>query len=123
MSNMTESDRTQIQQVAARCQALGIPPEFAPRLCLGWYDRRQNSAKNRRIKLRKAPVSKIAALEGATIVQIEISQDPQTGMVAQGLGSQAAKQLLVAMPPMDQMMSLSLGEVKFLGAAASVPRC
>jgi hypothetical protein len=40
------------EQLAARCQQLGIASEFAPRLRLDWYSRGENASRERRVELR-----------------------------------------------------------------------
>lgn len=93
------------QAIAARCQEMGIPAEFAPDLQLYWSGRGHNALASRRQELRQAAKSRIAAMEREALAQIELlSLKAQTEIVASGLQSEAAQQFLKSMPSMDQLM-------------------
>jgi hypothetical protein len=103
-------------QIAARCRELGIPPQFAPDLSLGWYRRGENAVKERRTELRKVATTHIAALERAARSEIERrSVEVQTQLIAGGLTSSAAKSFLESMPTAASLMPpLSVGDVESL---------
>lgn len=91
--------------IAARCQEIGIPAEFAPDLQLYWSGRGHNALASRRQELRQAAKSRIAAMEREAVAQIErLSLQAQTEIVASGLQSEAAQTFLKAMPSMDALM-------------------
>lgn len=91
--------------IAARCRELGIPPEFAPGLAMGWHGRGHNAASERRAELRRAAKSRIEAIEAEAVTKIErLSLEAQTQIISHGLESEAAKQFLSAMPSMDLLM-------------------
>ena len=52
--------------IAARCREFGIPPDFAPGVSFGWYDRGQNAVATRRAELRSmaSPRSSASASPG-----------------------------------------------------------
>lgn len=92
-------------KIAARCRELGIPVEFAPGLQMYWHGRGHNEIALRRQELRRAAKSKIEAIEKDAIAKIEaMSLEAQTNIVAHGLESEAAKQFLDAMPPLEKLM-------------------
>ena len=94
-------------EIAARCLKLGIPPEFAPSLELGWRGRGQNAIGGRRSELRQMAKSRIAALEKEAFAQIErISLDAQTNLVSQALTTDQAKQFLASFGSVDQLMPI-----------------
>ncbi len=91
--------------VAERCAELGIPPEFAPRLDFNWYSRGENAARERRAELRLVARANIEALERAAIVALQkASLAAQEGIVAGGLGSEAARSALEALPSVEALM-------------------
>lgn len=93
------------QAIAARCQEIGIPAEFAPDLGLYWSGRGQNALAQRRQEFRQAAKSRIAAMEKEAVAQIELlSLKAQTEIVASGLQSEAAQNFLKTMPTMDALM-------------------
>lgn len=110
--------------IAARCEKLGIPVEFAPTLQLTWYGRGHNAVAERRTELRRAAKSKIDALEKEAITKIErMSLEAQTQVIASGLESDAAKTFLNAMPSMDALMPpVEIGEIQSLIEAKRAER-
>lgn len=110
--------------VAARCEAMGIPAEFAPSMQLTWYGRGHNAVAERRTELRRAAKSKIDALEKEAITKIErMSLEAQTQVIASGLESEAAKTFLNAMPSMDLLMPpVEIGEIQSLIEAKRAKR-
>lgn len=93
-------------RVAERCRELGIPKEFAPSLGLTWRNRGyQNAVKERRIELRKAAETQIAALEQQAIVRIELSSsEAQLELARAGLSSEAALGFLDRLPAVESLM-------------------
>ena len=91
--------------IAGRCQELGIPPEFAPSLSMGWYGRGQNAVKDRRAELRRVAKTRIDATEKAARTQIETwSLEARTELVAPSLTSTAAQAFLQRLPSVDTLM-------------------
>lgn len=103
-------------QVAARCQELGIPVEFAPTLSFSWSGRGQNAWAERRVELRRAAKSRIEAIEATAIAEIEqMSLQAQTQVIAHGLESEAAKKFLEAMPAISTLMpTVAVDEIQQL---------
>ena len=92
-------------KIAARCQELGIPGEFAPGLTVGWYGRGQNAVASRRVELRKVAKTRLDAMEKAAQTEIErASVDAQTRLISDGLTSDAAKDFLEALPSATALM-------------------
>jgi len=101
-------------RVAARCQELGIPKQFAPSLHLSWSHRGYgNALASRRDELRRSAQAQIASMEQAAIVKIELgSVDLLTQIAAAGLTSEAARGFLSALPSVESLMpKLSYREV------------
>ena len=92
-------------KIAARAAELGIPKDFAPGLNLEWYGRGSNAVKQRRVELRKMAETRIAAIESAAIVEIELqSVQAQTDIAANGLTSEAALAFLARLTPVEDLM-------------------
>lgn len=94
------------QRVSARCEELGIPKQFAPRLDLYWSSRGyENSVKRRRDELREAAKAQIAALEQQAIVKIEqASVEAQTEIAISGLTSESALSFVERLPTVESLM-------------------
>ena len=92
-------------RVAARCQELGIPKEFAPGLDLRWYGRGQNAVASRRAEFRKVAKTRLDAMEKAARTEIErASVEAQTRLIADGLTTEAAKAFLESLPSVESLM-------------------
>lgn len=92
-------------QIAARCQQLGIPAEFAPGLSFFWHGRGHNAVADRRTELRRAAKSRIEAIEKEALSKIEaLSLQAQTEIIAQGLESDTAKEFLAGVEPVEKLM-------------------
>lgn len=97
-------EKAQIE-IAARCQELGIPAEFAPGLNIYWHGRGHNAVADRRAELRRAAKSKIEAIEKEALSKIEgMSLEAQTEIIAHGLESATAKSFLENMPKIEALM-------------------
>jgi len=93
------------QDVARRCEALGIPKQFAPGLSLLWYSRGENAVAARRAELRKVAVTRLDAMEKAAKAQIDKrSLEVQTELLAGGLDSAEARRFLASMPTAGALM-------------------
>lgn len=91
--------------IAARCQQLGIPTEFAPGLQMFWHGRGHNAVSERRAELRRAAKSKVEAIEKEALSKIEaMSLEAQTEIIAHGLESETAKAFLESMPKIEALM-------------------
>lgn len=101
-------------EIAARCEVLGIPKDFAPSLVFGWRERGQNAVKARRTELRQMARSRIAKIEKEAITKIErMSLEAQTEVIANGLQSKAALDFLEKMPTLESLMpALDANELK-----------
>lgn len=102
--------------IAARCDELGIPKEFAPSIDVHWYGRGENAVASRRSELRRVAKAKIANLEKDAISKIErMSLEAQTEVIANGLQSDAARGFLERMPDITTLMpTLNAAEIKQL---------
>jgi hypothetical protein len=110
--------------IAARCQELGIPAEFAPGLNIYWHGRGHNAAADRRAELRRAAKSHVEAIEKEAMSKIEgMSLEAQTEIIAHGLESDAAKAFLESMPHIETLMpSLQVSEIQNLIEAKRAER-
>jgi hypothetical protein len=92
-------------QIAARCKELGIPARFAPTVEWGWRGRGENAVAERCGELRAVAKTRIAVIETAAFVKIEMScLDAQTQVIANGLSSEAARSFFEAMPNVEALM-------------------
>lgn len=110
--------------IAARCQELGIPVEFAPGLQMFWHGRGHNAASDRRAELRRAAKSKVEAIEKEALSKIEaMSLEAQTQIIAHGLESEAARSFLDTMPTLESLMPpLHVAEIQTLVEAKRAER-
>jgi hypothetical protein len=100
-----EAAQEAVGTIAARCEELGIPPQFAPSLELYWAGRGQNAVQSRRNELIRVAKSRIAAIEKKACVMIEIqSVELQSQVIANGLTSDAARAFLDNMPAVETLM-------------------
>jgi hypothetical protein len=91
--------------VAARCEELGIPRQFAPKLSLEWWNRGENASKERRAELRNLAAARIEAMQRDAILQIETrSVELQEQVMAGGFTTDAAHNFLNALPTPDALM-------------------
>jgi hypothetical protein len=102
------------QEIARICREIGVPEEFRPRLGLSWYSRGENADRERRAELRKVASTRIAAMELAARSEIERgSLDAQTALLAGGLTTDAARNVLAALPTVEALMpGLSVDELE-----------
>lgn len=116
-SELTAAAKAQVQQtdeeLARRCEELGIRPEFRPRLTLGWYSAGANGSRDRQAELRKLARLELEAAGKAARQRIDAGElEAVTAIVAVGLGAEA-RELLEAMPTPEQLMpALDLGELE-----------
>jgi hypothetical protein len=110
--------------IAARCQHLGIPVEFAPGLQMFWHGRGHNAVSDRRAELRRAAKSKVEAIEKEAMSKIEqMSLHAQTEIIAHGLESDAAKLFLESMPAIETLMpTVEVKEIQSLIEARRADR-
>jgi hypothetical protein len=93
------------EDIAERCQVLGIPRQFAPELSVSWYGRGENMVEKRRNELRRAAKAQAEALEQRALVQIETSSvEAQTKLALAGLTSDAAQKFIESLPTVESLM-------------------
>jgi hypothetical protein len=100
--------------IAKRCAEKGIPKQFSPSLDLDWHHRGYgNALEKRRNELRVMARTRIAALEQAAMVQIELgSVNAQTEIAVSGLTSEAARSFIAKLKPVEELMpNLSFEEI------------
>jgi hypothetical protein len=102
------------EQIARICRERGVPESFRPSLHLGWYDRGENAAAERRAELRKLAQRKVAAAASAAVTAIEArGAEVLTALIAGGLQSAEARAFLASIPTAAQLMPpLALGELE-----------
>jgi hypothetical protein len=91
--------------IAKRCEQLGIPKKFRPRLRIAWSERGENSCPYRRAELRKVAETQIQAMIQQAKVQIareEVEQLRQ--LTAHGLESPQAVAFLGKMPHAEELL-------------------
>ena len=96
--------RTADAEVAKRCEALGIRPEFRPSLNLHWYSAGENAVKARQAELRKLARLELDAMGKSAKQRINAAElETVTAIVAVGMGSEA-RALLDAMPEVTELI-------------------
>lgn len=103
-------------KVAAECQRLGIPSQFAPKLALSWSDRGRNHMKEERSEMRRIAVRQIDLAEKQAKTAIERrSLETQEKIMVGGLTSEDARLFLESMPSAEALMpTLSIEGVQAL---------
>ncbi|MFN8129408.1 MAG: hypothetical protein U0R28_11460 [Candidatus Nanopelagicales bacterium] len=101
------------EELAKRCEALGIRPEFRPRMTATWYNRGENASKERQAELRRLARLELDAMGKTAKQRIDAAElDAVTAIVAVGMGSEA-RALLEAMPEVgDLIPALALETVE-----------
>jgi hypothetical protein len=93
--------------VAERCEALGIPEEFAPEMHLGWYGRGSGAVRDRQNELRRLAKAEVVAITQRARVEIErMSVSAQTEIIANGLQSEVAQAFLANLPTVEKLMPM-----------------
>lgn len=91
-------------EVAKRCEALGIRPEFRPMLYAGWAQAGENASKERRAELRRLAALELDAMGKAAKQRIDAAElETVTAIVAVGMTSEA-RELLEAMPTVEALI-------------------
>lgn len=92
-------------KIAAECERLGIPAQFAPGLSIGWYARGRNAVKEERTEMRRLAQREIDAIEKAARTAIERqSVETQEKIMIGGLTSADARAFLEQMPTAEALM-------------------
>jgi hypothetical protein len=93
------------EKIRADLKEAGIPVEFAPSAGVGWSERGENAVAQRRAELRKVLVTEALAQQKAACVAIDLySVKCQRELLACGLESQMAKQILASRPTLETLM-------------------
>jgi hypothetical protein len=93
------------QEIAKRCEELGIPGNYAPSVSFSWHGRGENALGERQAELRRVAKSRIAAIEKAALVQTaQEAVMARTEIVASGLMSDGAKRFLGELAPLERPM-------------------
>ncbi len=100
--------------VAEACRELGIPPQFAPSMTIGWRSRGENASASRRAELRRAAYAQIDEwCKTAKHVIRKRSAETQTNLLARGLTTAEAHLFLSAMPTPEELMpAMTMDEAK-----------
>jgi predicted HicB family RNase H-like nuclease len=93
------------EQIAKRCQELGIPAEFAPSVTFEWRGRGRYLVEMEQQDLRRAAYKRIDAMERTAKHEIDRKAlEIQTELVAAGMTSGRAVEFLSSMPSVDDLM-------------------
>jgi hypothetical protein len=101
-------------QIRAQCADLGIPPQHAPELTMGWRRRSgEFSDRERRAELVKLAEAKLTAVMAAAKTAIQgAALDVEEKLIGGGLESDEARQILSSMPSPEELMpALSLDDL------------
>jgi hypothetical protein len=83
----------------------GIHEDFRPKLSLSWYNRGENALADRRAELRRVAQTRIAAVGKAAKTAISAQEaNLLTAVIADGLTSEQARNLLESMPTVEWLM-------------------
>jgi len=106
-------------EIARRCEELGIPPQFAPGLSVGWYGRGRNAAAVERAEMRRLAKRRIEEIEARARAQIEAaSVQAQEQLMLGGLTTDAARRYVEGLPSVEALMpALDLLQVQATMAA------
>lgn len=110
------------KMIAERCEQLGIPDRFRPRLQWTWATRGENACKERRAELRLMAKAHFDAQEKEALAKVELhSLDVQEKLIAASLTSAEARAFLDKIPTIESLMPpMTDSEVKAL-FQATVP--
>ena len=93
------------ERLQERCEELGIPDRFAPRIHLSWHGRGENMLAGRRAELRTVVRTRLDHLEKQAKTEIDRAcLDTETKLIADGLTTAAARQFLSEMPAVEDLM-------------------
>lgn len=100
--------------IAKRCEELGIPKAFAPRIGIHWEQRGENAAITRRVELRRVAKAAIDLMTKAAITKIEKQGlDLRTQIVSMGILSDDGRMFLESLAPVeDAMQSLNFHDIE-----------
>jgi hypothetical protein len=103
-------------EIARRCEEIGVPSAFRPHLRVVWQGRGVNADPSRRSELRRLAQAYNAHQEKAGIAAIaRRSVDAQTGLVAGGFTTDAARAFLAEMATADELLpALTVAQVRAL---------
>jgi hypothetical protein len=93
------------QELARRCEELGIRREFRPSIGCSWYSRGENALANRRAELRKVARAKIEVMAASARVEMETKLLDGLEMLARdALETETAHQFLASLPTVEVLM-------------------
>lgn len=91
--------------IAVRCEELGIPAAFAPRLTVNWHQQGPAAVNYEQADIRRAAYKRIEAQERGACAEIDrAALNVQTELVRAGLTSDAAIGFLETMPSVAELM-------------------
>jgi aryl carrier-like protein len=101
----TKAGEEAAAKIAQRCEELGIPAAFAPRLSVMWQSQGPAAVQYEQADIRRAAYKRIEAQERAALAEIDrAALEIQTNLVRAGLTSIAAIEFLSAMPSVAELM-------------------
>jgi hypothetical protein len=102
------------EKIREDLKSAGIPIEFAPSAGIHWLDRGENAVAQRRAELLRVLVTEALAQQKAACVAIDLySVKCQRELLACGLQSQIAKQILASRPTLEALMpALQLSDLE-----------
>lgn len=101
----TKAGEEAAAKIAERCEELGIPAAFAPRLTVSWQSQGPAAVQYEQADIRRAAYKRIEASERLAIAEIDRGAlEIQTQLVRAGLTSEAAVAFLDQMPSVADLM-------------------
>ncbi len=94
-------------KVAAECERLGIPKDFAPTIQLGWESAGRQASRQQRTEMRRVATKQVEAMLKAASNAIERrSLETQEKIMVGGLSTEDARQFLESMPTAESLMPM-----------------
>lgn len=111
------------KMISERCEQLGIPDRFRPKLLWNWATRGENAVKERRAELRLMAKAHFDSQEKDALAKAELhSLDLQEQLIASSLTGADARAFLDKVPSVESLMPpMSENEVKALFDAVVPP--
>jgi hypothetical protein len=93
------------QELARRCEALGIRKEFRPSIECSWHSRGENAVAARRAELRRVAKAEIDVMAASARVDMETKLLDGLEMLARdALETETARQFLASLPTAEALM-------------------
>ena len=105
MSSLDEAAAAARSVVNERCDALGIPTEFRPRIAVDWARRGENGMASRRRELRTLLHAEVAAMAQTAVARVDrLTAEVQVELLTCQLQEEAALVVARSMPSIEELI-------------------